>query len=47
MDIPQENNSSGQKLIGDEVSEFDDEIDGITYQLYGIQLISKASDTSP
>ena len=47
IDIPQEDNNSGQKLNGDEFIEFDGKIDGITDQPYGIKLISIACHTSP
>ena len=46
IDISQEDNSGDQKLNGDEVIGFDDGIDGISDELYGIKLISMAGDTS-
>ena len=45
IDIPQEDNSSDQKLNGYEFIKFDEQIDGITDQPHGIKLISMASNT--
>ena len=47
MNIPQEENSSDEKINRDEFIKFNDESDSITEQPYSIKLVSIESDTSP
>ena len=47
IDIPHEDISDDKKLNEDEFTKFDEEMDGIIDQPYGIKLTSIASDTSP